>query len=490
MIQKAEYGTVYEKFWGELKTGLGNQPEERWPLNKFVRESWHVVEPRVEYVHGWHIDAICDHLEAVVDNRIQNLLINMPPRFSKSLIVAVFFPAWVWTFKPEYRMLYTSYSQGLSIRDSIKTRRLIDSDWFQRRWGQLVRFAGDQNKQMRYENTYMGCRIASSVGGSNTGDGGNIVCADDPHNVLEHRSVAKRDSAIIWWDSVMSNRLNDQRKDHKIVVAQRIHEQDLSGHILESSDNWVHLCLPNEYEPEAKCVTPIWEDPREEKGELLCFARIGPDETAELKAVQRDQYWAQYQQNPIAPEGSLFKPEWWKYYDELPEIRQWAQTWDCAFKGTEASSYVVGQVWGFRGAYAYLVDQVREKMSFLQTIEAMKNMTARWPKAILKLIEDKANGPAILNTMTAQGVLGLMPINPVGSKPSRAMATTPLIKAGNVWLPNPNRARWVVDFVEEFSRAREDGTGAYWDQIDAATQLLLLWAETKQTGGYTWGRNE
>jgi len=208
-----------------------------------------VVEPATDYKDGWHIKAICDHLQAVTDGRIRDLLINVPPRHMKSLCVSVFWPTWVWTRKPGVRWLFVSYAQRLSTRDSLKRRRLIQSPWYQKNWGPLYRLTGDQNEKTRFENSATGYCLATSVDGTNTGEGADVIVCDDPHNVRERESEVQRENVTTWWDEVMSTRLNDPNTGARVIVMQRVHEGDLSGHVLNKG-GWDHLCLPAEYEGE------------------------------------------------------------------------------------------------------------------------------------------------------------------------------------------------------------------------------------------------
>ena len=219
----------------------------RRSLREFVRQAWHVVEPATPYIPGWHLDAICDHLEAVSRREIRNLLINMPPRHMKSLAVSVFWPCWEWATWPERKWLFSSYAASLSIRDSLKCRRLIESPWYQANWGDRFQLTGDQNAKQRFENNKSGYRLATSVGGTATGEGGDRIVVDDPHNVNEAESDLVRRGVIDWWDQVMSTRLNDPKTGAKVIVMQRVHEADLAGHVL-AQGGYEHLCLPAEYE--------------------------------------------------------------------------------------------------------------------------------------------------------------------------------------------------------------------------------------------------
>lgn len=229
----------------------------RRSLRAFVRQAWHVVEPATPFVASWHIDAICDHLQYVRDvvtGRVvrqkpgsYNLLINMPPRMMKSLTVSVFFPAWCWIEDSWLRFIYSSYSQNLATEHSVATRLVIESPWYQERWGDRFALAGDQNLKTRFANDRRGYRIATSVEGMGTGVGGHIVVADDPHNVKQAESEAIREGVLVWWDRTMSTRFNDPKRGARIVVMQRVHERDLSGHVL-AQGGYDHLCLPMEYE--------------------------------------------------------------------------------------------------------------------------------------------------------------------------------------------------------------------------------------------------
>lgn len=467
-------------------------------LREFVLQAWRIVQPDTVFVPGFHIDAIIEHLEAITNGQIRNLIINVPPRHMKSLLVAVFWPAWEWIRFPHRKWLYSSYSGALSIRDSVNCRRLIESPWYQQRWADRYALTSDQNTKGRFDNNRSGYRIATSVGGTVTGEGGDRIICDDPHNVGEVESDTVRNSVLDWYDIVMSTRTNDPKSTSKVVVMQRCHEQDLSGHLL-AQGGWELVCLPAEYEG-SKHVTMIgWRDPRTEHGQLLWPDRFGHKELEELKR-SLGSYGAagQLQQRPSPLQGGLIKRQWFRYWQvqgmnfspitvRMPDgsergIRaveiggdqqiEIVQSWDCAFKGMETSDYVVGQTWCRIGPAFLLMEQVRGRMDFPQTLKAIRDMAAKWSQHCLAiLIEDKANGSAVVQILQHE-IPGIIAVNPEGGKVARAAAISPLIEAGNVYLPHPQIAPWVDDFVEECTSFPN---GANDDQVDAMSQVLLRW---------------
>ena len=465
----------------------------RRSLYEFVRQAWPVPEPETPFVEGMHVRAVCDHLQAVAEARIRNLIVNIPPGHAKSLLTAVFWPAWRWIDHPEARWLFSRYREPLATRDSVKCRRLIESPWYQERWGDRYQLSDDQNQKSRFENTRMGYRVVVPMS-AGTGERGDYVVVDDPHSVDQAESDTERRSAIEWWNGSMATRLNDFGTGHKIVIMQRLHEADLSGDLL-AKGGWELLCLPEEFEPERRCITSIgWSDPRQQSGELLWPDKVSQ---ADLERLQGQlgsyRYAAQYQQRPAPAEGGLFKRCWWRYWSpahsHLPpvsvrmpdgEVRsipvvplpdrfdQVVQSWDLAFKDLATSDYVVGQVWAAVGADRFLLDQRRERMDMPRTVEAIRALSEKWPQGAAKWVEDRANGPAVIASLQHE-IAGLIAVNPEGGKIARAAAVSPQIEAGNVYLPHPAIAPWVEGLVEEctsFPNAAHD------DQVDALTQAL------------------
>jgi len=317
-------------------------------LKLYIEQAWHVVEPSTPFVGGWHLDAISEHLQACSTGEIKRLIINIPPRHMKSLAVCVFFPTWVWINEPTSRWLFSSYAQDLSTRDSLKCRRLIQSEWYQSIWGDRYEITSDQNQKTRFENNYTGVRLSTSVDSLACGEGGDYIVVDDPHNTKQAESELKRNNVLLWWDEVMSTRLNNPRTGVKIIVMQRLHEQDLTGHILEKELDYEHLCLPAEFEGGTRCKTRLFTDPRTSNGEVLWDGIYNKQALGILKRelnaevdesgntiTESYAVAGQLQQRPAPRGGGMFKVENFRTINivDPKEIQRTVRYWDKA--GTE-----------------------------------------------------------------------------------------------------------------------------------------------------------
>lgn len=458
-------------------------------LYEFVLEFWDVVEPGRRYIDNWHIRAICDHLQAVTERKITRLIINIPPRHMKSLLCSVFWPVWTWINNPEHRWLCASYAQNLSIRDSVKCRRLITSDKFQQWYGDRFTLTTDQNQKSRFENDKTGYRLASSVGGQLTGDGGDTIIVDDPHNVVEAESAAVRESTLEWFDMSLRSRLNDPDTGAIVIIMQRVHHNDLVGHLAKKDlnspdderDNWQWLVLPARYEKNHPhpCKTELgFIDPREEEDELLWPDRVGESTLKKLSAGLGPYAAAgQLQQRPAPKEGGIIKADWFKWYDlkDLPENNiRFIQSWDCAFKKIlpgdtkKGSDFVAGLYLGFHEGNIYVIDGINKRLSYPETKNAILEMVCRYPKTSQVYVEDKANGSAILDDLRKQ-VSGLIGIDPgKNSKESRVSAGSAHIESGNVYLLNGSTiSAMIIEQATTFPNGAND------DLLDSLTQAIL-----------------
>lgn len=428
----------------------------------------------------------------------------------KSLTVSVFAPVWQWTNEPGTKFLSASYVDSLATGFSVKSRDLIRSRWFQARFGDRFQLKSDVNLKTRYENDQGGQRYATSVGGSATGEGADIMLLDDPHNTEEAESATARQTVLDWHDGVMATRFNDPEASIEVLVMQRIHEGDLTGHVLElDPGEWTLLCLPEEYEPAHPFVYPaevfteggrrLTGDPRTEEGELLAPGRIGPVSHAErVRRLGSYRAAGQLQQRPSAAEGAILKRAWWRYFDPsllddenlhlLPRFQAVALSFDTSFKDKTSSDYVAGGVWGITGGDRYLLRLLNERLNLTATktaiLEYRSWALARWPGVpVVTLIEKSANGVEIIEQLRRE-VPGVQPVVASTDKTTRAYAASPDVESGNVFLPGygspeggPDVARTSAGVQELIEQCAKFPAGTHDDIVDMVTQLVN-WART------------
>ena len=289
-------------------------------LAAFIKQAWPLIEPGTRYLPSWHIELICEYLEAVSAGEITRLIINMPPRYMKSIAVTICWPCWEWATHPELRYLFCSYSASLAVKHSLDRRRVLESEWYRGFWPQVV-LTADQNQKAEYENTCRGVMVATSVGGTVTGKGGSRIVLDDPLNPEQAASETARAAANEFFDKTLATRLDDKRKGAIVAVGQRVHDDDLCGHVLARSADWTVLKLPAiEDRPTTVCFPRSGRVFTRGAGEPLWESREGVEQLAAMKrALGSAAYSAQYQQEPAPPEGALIKAEWWQSYRAAPQ---------------------------------------------------------------------------------------------------------------------------------------------------------------------------
>lgn len=470
-------------------------------LADFVRQAWAFVEPE-PLIWNWHLDAICLHLEAVTRGEIRKLLINVPPGHAKSLVVAVLWPAWIWTQRPEWRSLFASYAAELSTRDSVRCRQVIESEWYQLNFARPAGWGlrDDQNTKHNFHTTRGGFRYATSVGGGGTGHRGDLVAIDDPLNASDAHSKAARDEAIRWLGQTMSSRLNDMQTGRMVMIMQRLHEDDPSGFVL-AGGGWEHLCLPSEFEPERRSVThavrsgeraEFYRDPRERPGELLFPAKFPQqvlDEAKGPNALGSYGFAGQHQQRPAPPKGGMFKVGNWRFWKPdgtapdcvaqrplgcyegparpLPVLDELILSLDANFKKKDDADPISLGIIGKSGADRFLLYRVHGPLGFTRTVEVMREACRLFPEASRKLIEAKANGDAIIETLQSE-IGGIIAVDPEGGKEARAWPIQPLHEGGNCYLPDG--APWLDEFIAEFAAFPK---GRHDDDVDMWSQGLL-----------------
>lgn len=481
-------------------------------LYQFVRAAWHVVEPGVAFTDNWHIGVICDHLEAVARGEIRNLIVNIPPRSTKSLLISVLWPAWVWTWLPTHKWLFASYGQALAKRDAVKTRRLIQSTWYQARWGeasdwpQRFKLTSDQNEKLRYENDQLGYRISTSVGGLGTGEGGDIIVVDDPHNVEEAESDAVRSTTLTWWDETMSTRGNDPNTVRKVIVMQRVHENDLTAHCLERG-GYDHLCLPMEYDPDhpTRSSTSLgFVDPRRKAGELLWPARFTVDALRALKRSLGEYGTAsQLQQRPTPRGGGMFKTMHLRMYPaeaKLPPLEFVVQSYDTAFTEKTTNDPCACTVWGVwvdrsKRRNVLLLDAWNDHLRYAAVRKRLiEDWSVRYGlrdddptnpgrRADTILIENKSSGIGIIQELRAHNVPA-QSYNPGNAdKVARAEQALPMYELGVVWILESKHkpgqfVSWAKPFLDELGKF---GPGAARDDyVDTLTQMMIYLRDAGQ----------
>lgn len=448
-------------------------------FSQFFKAAWHILEPTTPRLDNWHQEAIAEYLEACLAGDITRLIINMPPRYSKSLLVTVMFPAWCWLKQPSLKFINASYAEDLAVKHAVDRRILMQSSWYQAAWGNRFQFSAEQNQKSEYINDMRGSMVATGMLGAVTGKGGDFVIIDDPHNPKKAESDAERKSAVEAFDSTFTTRLDNKKTGRIIVVMQRLHFKDLTGHLLDKKaqgEHWDQLKLPIEAPHRTIITLPMTKRKIvREPGAILHPEREGKKEIAKMKvSLGSMNYAGQYEQNPTPRVGNLFKKSYWRYYLTLPEkFDEIIQSWDMTFKDGSQNDLVAGFVMGRKDANIYLIDCVNERLSFGKSKDAVKNMTRKYPLAIKKAIENKANGPAIENDLRTK-IPGIVLVEPEGSKMERAALIEPYCEAGNIYLPSPNSnyyQPWVQDFINQaagFPKSEHD------DMVDAFTQGVKL----------------
>jgi len=445
-------------------------------LPDFVRQAWPVLEPKTPFLSNWHIDMLAECLEAVADGDINRLLVSIAPRSGKSLLASIFLPCWLWVRDPAERFMFASYSATLATKHSVDRRALIQSPWYQRRWGGIVKLADDSNLKTEFSNTARGHMIATSVGASATGRGGNFLICDDLINPDQANSDALRTSSIRWFDETFSTRLDDKKSGRIIVIEQRTHVQDLTGHLLVEP-GWHHSALPAIAEKRTVIILP--RSRREvvrEEGDILWPRREG---AAELEAAKQRLgnfgFQSQYQQAPVAREGNLIKTEWLTAtYRSIPErFNSLAMSIDTAFKTGTANDYsaivVVGSLQAPRDGYApghYLLDAWRGKVEFAELKRRSVEMYQTWHPHLV-LVEDAASGQSLIQELRSGTSLPTKPVRVDRDKLSRVAAISPILEARRLLLPES--AWWRDDFVAELISFP---AGTHDDWVDAITMAL------------------
>jgi len=426
------------------------------------------------------LDVIDEHLVDVANGVCERLLITMSPQEGKSERVSRRFPTWLLAdVNPDLRLGIASYEHRTA-----------------RRWGRAIRNDIRTHNQLRLQikddtaaadewslDGHDGSVYCVGIGGALTSRPLDGLVIDDPvKDAKQAASQVYRDDNWDWWETVARARLAPG--GWVVCIETRWHEDDLGGRfIVREKGDWRVLNIPAfaDHDPNKGESDPLGRQP----GEWLQSTRRPQAKReaqwAKIKDRSPRTFNALYQGRPAPDDGDILQRGWWQFYDQAPWVRRddgshillgaWdevIQSWDMAFKDTDGSDYVVGQVWARRGVDVYLLDQVHDRLSFTETCRALRQLSAKWPQAIAKLVEDKANGTAVINSLSKM-VPALIPVEPDGSKEARARAVSPFVQGANVFLPDPEIAPWVGEFIDE---AAAFPNGTHDDQVDAFSQAV------------------
>ena len=450
-------------------------------LLDFIKLGWHALEPGTKFVSGWAVEAICEHLEAVSNGQIKRLLINVPPGCTKSMTTNVFWPAWEWGPRqhPHLRYISASYAGELSVRDNLRCRDLMMSEWYRGLWGHRFKFKGDQNAKIRYENDKAGWRFASSVGANLTGHRGDRIIVDDPHSVQKVESEVDRDTALRWFAETLPTRLNDLDESCIVVIMQRVHERDVSGLVLAKQMGYDHLMLPMEFEPDHPHLSSTalnFKDPRTTLGELLWPERFSAKAVEHLKSQFRA--WGgtyaeagQLQQRPTPRGGGMFQRKDFHILDEAPrEVLRRVRGWDLAATKDGRGAFTVGvKMCRTKDGKVVIEDVRRGRWS---PGEVKTNIRACAELDGHSVVQDLPQDPGQAGKAQKSDLAALLSgfechFSPeTGSKEDRARPLAAQAESGNMYLV---RAPWNDAFIGE---ATMFPNGEFKDQVDASSRAF------------------
>lgn len=474
-------------------------------LRQFIRQAWPILEPGTEYLHNWHIDCVCEHLEAVDSGQITRLLVNQPPRCMKSISITVMWPAWAWIKRPELQWMFTSYAANLSTQHSVDRRTIIESDWYQDRWRDRYRLMSDQNVKTEYLNSRRGRMFATSFGGIATGKGGDRLVCDDPHDPNEVESDVQRDTATRVFRRKFSTRLNNKKTGAIVVVMQRLHTRDISAICMD--EGYVHLKLPAIDDPRKTIVGPLGRKYVRSDTGLLWPEREGHKEIEQAKKQLTPTGFAgQYQQEPVAAGGNRFRGVDFRYFRRLPgnlyellnangerikvvnesECRRFAVA-DPAGAEKEQDNkpcYTCCMVWDVTPDNdMLLLHNYREQSSVPQAEQAIFQLYMRWQPGYIG-VEKNGIGLGVVQHLTLRGI-PVLPILAQGSKEARSETAEIRVAAHTVYFEE--KAAYLHDLESELLAFPN---GEFLDQADvlsySARQVLTETgsvADGQTTGG-------
>jgi predicted phage terminase large subunit-like protein len=441
----------------------------RTDLRYFIRKVFATVCPGEPYLHNWHIEAIVHRLMLVYSGQNRRLVINQPPRSLKSICVSIAYVAWLLGHDPSRRVIVVSYSQDFAAELHRQFRVVVNSDWYQ---GLFPTTRWSKETGLELVTTMGGGRYATSIGGTLTGRGADLIVVDDPLNASEVQSEPARKRVIDWYVGSLVSRLNDKETGTIVAVMQRLHEEDLAGHLLQM-EGWDHLVLAAIAVEEHTIPLGHGKMQIRKAGDLIHPERENRETLERIRAeIGSLQFSAQYQQQPVPVEGNLIRRSWFPLYDRLPQpgpgVRV-VQSWDVATMVGPQNNYSVCTTWIVVNNDFYLAHVFRARLPYPELRRKVIELAARH-QANCILIEDAGPGMSLLQDLymgMPTGMTRPIGVRPEGSKQDRVASQSAKMEAGHVHLPKD--ALWLYDFLNEllgFPNARHD------DQVDSVSQFL------------------
>jgi len=427
------------------------------------------------FVPGWHIEVMAARLAAVREGRARRLIVNIPPRHLKSLAASIALPAWLLGHDPTLAIVNATYAQDLSDAFARDCRALMASPWYRALFPTRLRAARPPLRELI--TTRGGFRMATSVGGVLTGRGADVILIDDPMKPADAMSESRRTGANAWFDGTLYSRLNDKTKGSIVIVMQRLHEDDLVGHVLKA-EGWEIVAFPAiaEADETHEIETPFGRKAfARQAGEALHAERESLATLERIRATIGEANFAgQYQQRPAPAGGGMIRETWFPRFSEAerPAFERIIQSWDTANKPTELADYSVCTTWGLKGPNAYLVNVFRKRLAFPDLERAVIDQDALFSPEVV-LIEDRASGTQLIQALIEKGLSRVTRYAPDGDKIMRLHAQTATIENGFVWLPR--EAPWLAEYLREltlFPAGRHD------DQVDSTAQALA-WIKSR-----------
>jgi predicted phage terminase large subunit-like protein len=447
----------------------------------FVERSFLELNPETKFLHNWHIEKIAEELEKCRQGETKRLIVNVPPRSLKSHAGSVALPAWLLGHNPSEKIITVSYGQDLAEKHAADCRRVMMSNWYQAAFP-ATRLASSRPPVNDFDTTRNGYRLSASVGGPLTGRGADFIIIDDPLKPDEALSETQRKNVNDWYDHTLLSRLNNKETGCIIVIMQRLHEDDLVGHVLRHG-GWKLLRFPAiAEEEEAHAIAMPTGQPRtisRYAGEALHPERESLETLQKIRGiVGAFNFSGQYQQAPAPFGGGMVKLAWFKTYSDLPEFDYVFQSWDTANKAAELNDYSVCTTWGVHRKALYLLHVLRKRLEYPDLKRAVREQASHWtPRNIL--IEDKASGTQLIQDLISESAHEVTAYDPKQFDKIMRMGTvTPMLENGVVHLPEA--AEWLNDYTHELAMFPN---GKYDDQADSTSQALDWYKEKSRMPG-------